>query len=71
MRANAFMEFNWQLREWLTQLTFAQNGPVVDEPNIPLKNNRANEDKFKEHQNTSHDDSDILGQSLGESVAIR
>lgn len=29
VRANAFMDQPWQLREWLTQLTFAQSGPAL------------------------------------------
>lgn len=39
VRANMFMEFNWQLREWLTQLTFAATGPSLAFVPVTVKDN--------------------------------
>ncbi|MEA5160017.1 hypothetical protein U5903_04445 [Cereibacter johrii] len=39
VRANMFMEFNWQLREWLTQLTFAESGPALAFLPVTVKDN--------------------------------
>jgi hypothetical protein len=39
VRANAFMEPKWQLREWLTQLTFAQTGPALAFVPVTVKGN--------------------------------
>jgi hypothetical protein len=39
VRANAFMQQPWQLREWLTQLTFAQSGPKLAFVPVTVKDN--------------------------------
>jgi hypothetical protein len=39
VRANAFMQPLWQLREWLTQLTFAQSGPKLAFVPVTVKDN--------------------------------
>lgn len=39
VRANAFMTFNWQLREWLTQLTFDPSGSPLAFVPVTVKDN--------------------------------
>ena len=39
VRANAFMQLPWQLREWLTQLTFSETGPAVAFVPVTVKDN--------------------------------
>ncbi|MES2666514.1 MAG: hypothetical protein V4712_10470 [Pseudomonadota bacterium] len=43
VRANAFITLNWQLREWLTQLTFASSGPALAFVPVTVKDNPLSE----------------------------
>ena len=65
VRANAFMVQPWQLREWLTQLTFAEAGPALAFVPVTVKDNPLAE----LYHDTLASDTDVLAGNVPDAVA--